>query len=310
MSKRTEISNWYSWQIELLEILGTTHAEFTRGATPTAPWFLVPQDELSKARTKDLYLTVREYLLGPNLNNPVSYAAERIRRLKPTECLPLLYAMRQVARDQGSIGRYWPVFRSEILAESLSLSEIQIRLAPELAGVWILLYSHTGTALYYPREGRRFIKWPLAHAGLLSDDENVLRNFSKSLVSVYGESASGAPLLPDYLDEFLGFFSEWLRGPGKPLRTSQLGRLLARSDRSNVTVGELAQQWIRENWTSVAKEGNLSNADSMPTHLRPPLRYDPNQQQVKVLLRGSRWMGDRDVYLQWGKSKSSIAYEF
>ena len=299
MPKRTVSSQWQFWQREVLEILGTTHSAFTRGATPTAPWFLVPHEELPKARIRDLFLTVREYLLGPNLNQPVTYAVERIDTLKPTESLPLLYAMRHVARDQGSIGRYWPVFRSEILAGCLNLDDVRMRLAPELAGVWILLYLHTGTALYYPREGRRFIKWPLAHAGLLSDDEYVLRHFGKPLVSAYGESPTEAPLLPDNLDEFLAFFSQWLRGPGKPFRTSQLGRLLG-SDASNVTVGELAQQWIRENWASVAAEGDPSIAYDMPTLLRPPLRYDPIRHRLKVILRESRWKSARNVELHWG----------
>ena len=304
MSKRTEDNKWQHWQNKLLEILGITHEQLARGATPTTPWFLVPQDELPEDLTADLFLTVRQYLLGPTLAEPIPYAIERIRRLRrrlrPTESLPLLYAMRHVARAQGSIGRYWPVFHSEILAERLNLDDIRVRLAPALERVWIWLFIHTRGALYYPSEGRRFIKWPLAHAGLLSDDEEVLRVFGGQLVSEYGDSLSDAPLLPDELDEFLQFFLEWLQGGGQQFRASQLGRLLRRSDGSDVTVGELAQQWTREHWTEIAARQDGSVTVRTPTHLRPSLRYDPVQQRVLVVLRESRWPGERDVIFRWG----------
>ena len=124
MHKSTIDNKWQYWQNELLKILGITQEQFANGTPPTTPWFLVPhQNELSSDRVLDLFSTIREYLLGPTLEKPIRYAIERIRRLGPTESLPLLYAMRHVARDQGSIGRYWPIFHSEILGEYLTLGD-------------------------------------------------------------------------------------------------------------------------------------------------------------------------------------------
>ena len=300
MHKSTQDNKWQYWQNELLEILGITQEQFASGTTPTTPWFLVPhQNELSKDRVLDLFLTIRKYLLELTLENPIRYAIERIRRLRPTESLPLLYAMRHVARDQGSIGRYWPIFHSEILGKHLNLDDVRVRLAPELERVWALLFIHTRGALYYPREGRRFIKWPLAHAGLLSDDEEILRIFGGQLVSEYGNNPSNIPLVPDDFDEFLNFFLEWFQGPGTQFRTSQLGQLLHRKDGSDVTVGELAQQWIREHWAKILAKQDGSIRSRGLTLPRSSLRYDPIQQCILIVLRESKWPGDTVVIFHW-----------
>ena len=304
MHKSTKDNKWQYWQNELLEILGITQEQFAKGTITNTPWFLVPQqNELSKDRILDLFLTIREYLLGPTLEKPVHYAIERIRRLKPAESLPLLYAMRHIARDQGSIGRYWPIFHSEILGRHLTLSDVQVRLAPELGKVWTQLFFYTHGALYYPQEGQRFIKWPLAHAGILGADEEILRAFGRQLVSVYGNKFFDGPMRPEDLDEFLYLFLEWFQGHGKQFRTSQLGQLLHRKDGSNVTVGELAQQWIGEHWEEIlakAKEERNSPV-SVPTRLRPSLQYDSIQQLIFVGLRETRWVGSVEVVFRWDK---------
>ena len=300
MHKSTKDNKWQYWQNELLEILGITQEQFAKGAITNTPWFLVPQqNELSRDRVLDLFSTIREYLLGPTLKQSIRYAIERIRRLSPTESLPLLYAMRHVARDQGSIGRYWPIFQSEILGRHLTLYDVRVRLAPELERVWTLLFIHTRGALYYPREGRRFIKWPLAHAGLLSDDEEVLKIFGGELVSEYGDNPSNIPLLHDDFDEFLNFFLEWFQGPGAQFRISQIGQLLHRKDGSDVTVGELAQQWIREHWEKIlTKQDGSIRSRRLPLP-RSSLRYDPIQQRILIVLSESRWQGDTVVIFHW-----------
>ena len=302
MYQSTKNNKWQYWQNELLEILGITREQFAKGAITNTPWFLVPQqNELSKDCVLDLFLTIREYLLGPTLEKPVHYAIKRIRRLKPAESLPLLYAMRHIARDQGSIGRYWPIFHSEILGRHLTLYDVQVRLAPELGKVWTQLFFHTHGALYYPQEGQRFIKWPLAHAGILGADEEVLRAFGRQLVSVYGNKLFDGPMRPEDLDEFLHLFLEWSQGPGTKFRTSQLGQLLRRRDGSNVTVGELAQQWIGEHWEEILAKQEKNIPISVPTLLRPSLQYDSIQQLIFVGLRETRWMGSVEVVFRWDK---------
>lgn len=305
MHKSPIDNKWQYWQNELLEILGITQEQFAKGAITNTPWFLVPQqNELSKNRVLDLFLTIREYLLGPALEKSIRYAIERIRRLRPTESLPLLYAMRHVARDQGSIGRYWPIFHGEILGNYLTLDDVRVRLAPELERVWTQLWIHTRGALYYPREGQRFIKWPLAHAGILGADEEVLRAFGRQLVSVYGDKFLDGPLAAEDLDEFLYLFLEWFQGLGIQFRTSQLGQLLHRKDGSNVTVGELAQQWMGEHWGEILAKEKRNSPVSVPTHLRPSLQYDPIQQLIFVGLRETRWMGSVEVVFRWDKEYS------
>ena len=302
MHKSTRDNKWQYWQNELLEILGITQEQFAKGTITNTPWFLVPQqNELSKDRVLDLFLTIREYLLGPTLEKPIRYAIERIRKLKPAESLPLLYAMRHVARDQGSIGRYWPIFHSEILGKHLTLDDVRVRLAPELERVWTQLLIHTRGALYYPREGQRFIKWPLAHAGILGADEEVLRAFGRQLVSVYGDKLLDGPIGAEDLDEFLYLFLEWFQGLGTQFRTSQLGQLLHRQDGSNVTVSELAQQWIGEHWEEILAKEERNTPVSVPTLLRPSLQYDSTQQLIFIALRETRWAGSVEVVFLWDK---------
>ncbi|GFP38416.1 hypothetical protein [Candidatus Hakubella thermalkaliphila] len=287
------------WQHKIRDITGIPQGKSLRATDLVRPWFLVPQhDELSEDEAADLFATVRRKLLGRAVRPRVLYAIRYVRNLGPEDSLPLLYAMRHVARERGSIGRYWPAFYEEILAGQLELRDVQVRLAPELAQVWLRLYEHTRGALYYPREGRRFIKWPLAHAGLLRDDEEVLRAFGTTLATEYGGDPSAALLLPDDLDEFLLSLLDWLEQTGD-FANSHLARLVHKKDGTDVTIGELAQRWLHDQWEQIAREQDGRGANRAGL-IRRHLRYDAARHRVLLILRESVWPGDVEVRLHWG----------
>ena len=302
-------TGWDYWQNKIRDVLGAPQGKSLRDTDLVHPWFLVPQhDELSEDEAADLFATVRRKLLGPTLRPRVLYAIRCVRNLRPEDSLPLLYAMRHVAREQGSIGRYWPAFHEKILDGQLELRDVQVRLASEVAQVWLRMYEHTRGALYYPREGRRYIKWPLAHAGLLRDDEEILRAFGSTLATEYGGDPSAAPLLPDDLDEFLLSLLDWLEQTGR-FADSRLARLVRKKDGTDVTIGELAQRWLRDQWEQIAKEQDSRGA-SRARLVRRHLRYDAARHRVLLILRESVWPGDVEVCLHWGDLEVPIRTHF
>lgn len=307
--QRVPSTDWDYWQSKIRGILGVPKQKSLRETDLMRPWFLVPQhDELSEDEAAELFATVRRKLLGPVLRPRVMHAIRCVRNLEPEDSLPLLYAMRHVGRERGSIGRYWPAFHEAILDGQLELRDVQVRLAPELAQVWLRLYEHTHGALYYPREGRRFIKWPLAHAGLLRDDEEVLWAFGTTLATEYGGDPSVAPLLPDDLDEFLLSLLDWLEQTGRFV-DSRLARLVRKRDGTDVTIGELAQRWLRNKWEQIVKEKD-GRGVSRTRLIRRYLRYDATRHSLLLVLRESAWAGRVEVRLQWGDLEVPVRTRF
>jgi hypothetical protein len=107
-----------------------------------------------------------------------------------------------------------PEFRKALFGE-------QTILMSKWRVVWLMLQPafwqnictwKTGRVLYYPSEGSVHIKWPLAHAGLHSDDKMVLRAFGLSLhiedVGLLGHFVEAE------LDEFIVKFRDWLQEDG------------------------------------------------------------------------------------------------
>lgn len=290
-------NDWESWQARIRAILGIpTHNPLQAISLPD-PWFLVPeQREVSDSDAAELFGVLRRFLLQRNSNKRVLPIVHRIRGLRSEDSLPLLYGMRHVAREKGSIGRYWPAFHEEILGGAVELRDVQTRLAPELAQVWLRLYEHTRGALYYPREGRRYIKWPLAHAGLLRQDEEVLLAFGESLIRDYGVTLAEAPVHPDDVEEFLQSLKEWLQAT-LGVAESRLARALFRRDGTQATIGELGQRWLRNHWEEIVA-GRDRRQSARPRIIRSRLRFDPAQHRLLVIVPATEWPGDVGVGLK------------
>lgn len=129
-------ADWDHWQTKVRDVVGLPQGRSLREIDLVPPWFLVPQhDELREDEAADLFDTIRRTLLPLTRSVRVLQAIWGVRELRSEDCLPLLYAMRHVARESGSIGRYWPAFHEEILDGQLELRDVQSRLAPELAQV-------------------------------------------------------------------------------------------------------------------------------------------------------------------------------
>lgn len=294
-TRRNESQAWEDWSSRILGLLGVD-ADQLRGGSLLQPWFLVPQgEELSKESAADLFRTVRRrFLLTEAFDPSVQNVRGMIRRMRPEEILPLLYAMRHVARYHGSAGRYWPAFRDEVLDGRFTLADVQQKLGPVLGAAWRNLHLYTRQRLYLPREGREIIKWPLAHAGLLRNDEGTLAEFGMVLGAAH-RSAREAPLARERLDDFLRALSAWLV---EEQDDDRLLRLVSASDGTERTVGELAQRWIRHNWEQISA-GRLPPAPPKVRSHSGSLRYDAAENRVVLVVGRGAWPGDVAVRVVW-----------
>lgn len=261
---------------------------------PQGTWYLRPNDDLvSPAEIEDLFSAIRTWWLS-GLRSPYSAAAlrERLRRLRPAEAIPLLYAMSYTARAWGRGASFWPQFCEHVLAGKVDLDVIR-SVAPEFTNLWKLVHKACHGTLYYPLEGRSNIKWPLTHAGLLSDEEEVLDRFGLDLVSEWGMAQSDIdihPLLLADVDEFQTALLTWLH-------EEKLGfRVFAKrlnSEHIGLTVAMMAQHYLRQNWGSLKQQEVCDRGPvrSRYRHIRPRFRYDAETNQLRVVLPEAQWPG-------------------
>lgn len=309
-------TEWWAWQDRILNLLEVSQGQLLRGYSLPRPWFLVPRGgELAEEEAEALFAVVRERLLGPEASAPgVAEVRRRIGGVRAGESLPLLYAMRHVARFRGRTALYWPAFRQDILANRLELTEVQMRLAGALADVWLRTHEYTKGALYFPREGLINIKWPLAHAGLLKADEELLESFGVILAAEGGDESAAAPLGPEDLDEFLGSVLRWLRQGGHR-HDARLARVLSQTDGTQRTIAELAQRWLQDNWARVlnTRRHRASHAPSSrgasweaATTVRAFLRYDAAQNRLHAVLPAGVWPGKVEAKVLWGDQEINL----
>lgn len=299
----TSGSAWPAWRERVLEIVGVSQKDFMRGVELQRPWLLVPrEEELAGQEAENLFSAVRERLLHGGRGQPsVTHASASIEDMNPLDSLPLLYAMRHVARYHGSTHRYWPVFQAKVLGGELPVEGVQQRLAQPIGRSWAALYEHTGGALYYPRVGHKIIKWPLAHAGLLNSDKGMLTAFVAALSRDTGDQ--GESLIPADLAQFLSLLRRWLSMEGDSQASCQLARMLQREDGTEQTMAELAQRWMLDNAERILEAPGASQAQAPGTGTRRPqcrLRYEPDAGRVCVVVPEQEWNGDKQVRLLWG----------
>lgn len=288
-TRRGERVNYFQWAKRLASVLeSTSHQPGT--------WYIRPSDDLvGPVEVENLFSAIRAWWLG-TLRPPYTAAAlrERLRQLRPFDALPLLYAMSYTARTWGRGAKFWPQFCEHVLANSVELDVIYA-VAPELTNLWKVVHRFSNGALYYPPEGRSNIKWPLTHAGLLSDEEGHLDRFGNSLLSEWGfGQAEPHPLLLADVDEFQSALLTWLQEEGLGFRS--FARRLA-SEHTGLTVAAMAQNYLRQNWARLEPATQASDQVAVLTRcrrIRPRFRYDAERNQLTLLLTDAEWPGRVD----------------
>lgn len=298
-------SSWHHWQTELSHRIGLQSDWLSSHVMPRRPWFLVPYaQELDAHQAQNLIETVRRNLLGTGTTFRITDVIHNIRSLAPDESLPLLFALRHVARHQASPGRYWPSCHEALFKPAVTLNQLRMRLAPELTASWLRLYEATRGALYFPREGKRNIKWPIAHAGFLPEDERLLMQFGQTLAKAYERDRNAAPLDSEQLDEFIDALLDWLEQRAYHGTQSILYRNLnSTTEGENLTIGEVAQLWLGQHWDEIESDESTEWQFRLPRRF---LRFDPTRNRLQFVLAASTWPGSVQGQLRWDEQEYSL----
>ena len=295
---------WRSWETRLLAVLGLPDGGSIDAEVLPRPWFIVPDgDELSDQDASGLYAAVRQSVLGDTTATYSRHAVDFLIRLKPERSLPLLYAMRRVARTRGRVRYFWPAFCADVFGDQLDLEVVRGRLAPYFAQVWVRLWRYSRHALYYPQQGLRYIKWPLAHAGLLPEDEAILSGFGMSLQDESEAETRPALLDPAHLDEFQLTLQDWLSEGSQS--DSHLALLLSRRDGTAAVVSERAQYWVHDKWADLDRPVADRVVRWRP-HVRRWLQFDASRHELELTVRPGSWQGHRELHYEWSGSRSPI----
>ncbi len=292
------------WVERILGLVGVRPSDSLSPPLVKAPWLLCPVSaELNPDESRGLYKAVRRHILGHDA--PEGFAVrENLRRLSPRESVPLLYAMRLVARNYASEYAYWPSFHEHILDRELSLNYVRTMVAPELSRLWMQFHQFTKGALYFPREGRVNIKWPIAHAGLVAADldesRDPLRAFGLEILAEWDESQGAFPaLLEAEVQDFYLAFSSWLR-QSPELAREHVGKLILSENQGlALTIAELCQLWLRQNIGELRESGSRSKLHERRPSLRAYLRLVAGAGRVTLVVAGGPIPGNSECRLVW-----------
>lgn len=294
---QTVSTQWETWRHKICDRLKVDSTIPLNKQPLQRPWFVVPVgSEFSPLEIEELLATVRNYLL-PLPTTTVGDVKTRLLNLPPDNSLPFLYSMRYVAYSDGRSHNYWPAFRKWLLQDRLDYSEVAIRLGATTSELWLRLYEHTGGALYYPSEGSRHIKWPLAHAGLHSDDKRVLTAFGIALCQVEIELFESA--IRSEVDQFLLNFKDWLAD--NPLhQESSIGkRLLTLADESSL-LAELSQKWLARHQIGIEQAAlGASTPHKVSIPINRNLVYQASTNQVGLSFSIGISINASKVDLEW-----------
>jgi hypothetical protein len=291
-------SNWQHWHSKVCSQLSINASLSVRAQPLRRPWFLVPTEkpELTEDQAGDLVSTVAQYLM-PSATESVGRIRDRLEKLTPDASLPFLYAMRYIGYARARQNRYWPEFQKALFGDKLSYAKVAGCLADATASIWQNLYLETGRVLYYPSEGSVYIKWPLAHAGLHSDDKMVLRAFGLSLhiedVGLLGHFVEAE------LDEFIVKFRDWLQEDGRH-QASTIAEQLRRSDDETFLRAELAQQWLKLTRREIEKTARESEPEQQRgPMLRRVLAYRSASNEIGIIFVPTRKSQYQRLSIDW-----------
>lgn len=261
------------------------------------PWFLIPNSgELSPIEANQLFELIRSLVsLG---NNSFSYVKKVLSKLKPDESLPFLYAMRFVGFREAGRNSYWPAFRKLLFNDVLSYEEVALGLAPITSDLWLNLYEESNGSLYFPRQGKRHIKWPLAHAGLLPEDKTVLHAFGSGILQI--EKDVYDEYLSLEVEEFVLIFRDWLKANPGQINNRFSSLMLSNRQERNI-IAELGQQWLffHKNQILATVLSISTRTSERQIYLRRRLKYDQHTNQIALVFSAGRIDGWVEPSIRW-----------
>jgi len=290
---------------------GLDPAQGLSGEIPNVPWLLAPQgDEFTVVEEQALFSAVRARIGAEGVLD-IRAIRDRIRELDGEDLLPLLWSMRRVAsRYADRQGAYWPYFAEHLLGDREVDEKIHNHLPRALAEAWIRLHRATGGRLFFPLEGKVYIKWPVAHAGIARADYNdstdPLVQFAAFLVAA--SDGDEPPELWAEPAEFHRLLRDWM-GETPERATSPFGRRFLSQDVSlRVVLAELAQMVLRREWSQLPTGGAQPVG---PVARRPSahLEFDDLRGLVQLVVHPGRFRVRASIEIQLGGDLSGGSVE-
>ena len=270
------------------------------------PWLLAPQnenDELVNEQLDQLYQVVKRRLTQNKFTN--AEIVNTIHSLKGQNLLPLLYALREIARTKGQSNRYWPeVIEGLFDNTAIVRTTFNQYIVPALTDAWQRLYFESEEILYKPVQSSRVhIAWPFAHAGLLASDRNVLIRFGLYLAEDWEKEIEHFPYLLNIsspISQFLEILFKW--STHEQGVAGFLGRLTEDNDEVRLIRVELAKTWLQHNWEAVEKrfQLDLNNIDPNRSSKQIPIKLYFNTQSNRLEVRIGRLVDKQKIRVSVG----------
>ncbi|WP_287045292.1 hypothetical protein [Herpetosiphon sp.] len=268
-----------SWIERIKQLLG-----YTNHQPPTIPWLLVPigDAELTDAEINQLFMTLRQYLLPSRLQSPLTQIRARLARFTHEDRLVFLYALRLVALRGGGLNRYWTLCCEQLFDSQIDLDNLRTNIAPEITSQWIRFYRETNAALFVPQHGKKNIKWPLAHAGLLVQDKRLLESFWRTMRLTWTSDEFQLLTHSDNIDDLELDLKKWLID--HQFTTTHLYQSIHNSEHSSITL-DLIQYYLKElNQQSLNTNQVLSKNQINSIQMRCFRRFFYNHSQNQIEL--------------------------
>jgi len=279
------------WIRRIYTILGISNLDEV-----PAPWFLVPaedQRELTDNDAQLLFAALRGRLFEGQLYSTVGCIKNNLYSLEDAERVVLLYALRYIALRGAGQNRYWPVCLKMLFDERIPLGSLQMYLAPVLTDQWLHIYKITKNRLFRPKFGKRNIKWPLAHAGLLVRDRQLLDQFFADMTARYSSEEFQVLLTEDYIDDFILELDDWLRKAGH--LSEPFSQALLDSERGPI-VAELAQQYLTTR--DHAQPQSVYRSDQ-GEFARREILYDSSENQLQIRMTLQLPYNQGSLFVKW-----------
>lgn len=299
---------WESWRQKICGLLGIEATVRLESQGLPQPWFLIPTTtELTEKQAAELATVVRHYLADEGKFR-VSTVRDRLLRLSPDQSLVFLYLSRYIAFTRAGSAVFWPPFREELFQNKLSYDEVAVRLASTTSTLWIRLYRHTNGALFYPRQGPRHIRWPLAHAGLLAEDKEVLKAYGLAMLAAGGDMYRQA--VSEDTEEFILQFRDWANETPE-YRLSRFGQLLFSKLQERNIIAELGQQWLRIYHDDLETQAQASLHPPTAAHVvRRRLAYDARSNELSISLTVGSIRGCLEMTFEWDGREIPIRTQY
>lgn len=299
---------WDYWFKQICELLDIQSNLPIRNQSLRPPFFVFPtKPEISDEDEEAFFATIRNYLFqyGKSRRN-IRYLLEH---LTIEQSIVFLYGMRYIAFKYGESHRYWPELRRVLFNNEINYQDVAIGLAEITSNMWIRLYEETSGTLYFPKEGPRHIKWPLAHAGLLSDDKNILKEFGNYLIA--SDIEFFQQVISTELEEFQLTFRDWFL-ENQSSNLSRLGRLFLGKSSERIVIAELCQQWLKahsEEFIELAKNNQISLKKKI-IPVRRTLFINPENNWVGLRIRIGAIKGKRNIQFKFNGEIYEIPLQY